>query len=166
MTNLTSAKSAINAELSHAKKGLAFYQARIDALAHALAQLENVDAVGDAPVRGKRGPKAKMAPVAAQPRGRKPGRPPKATKAKGSRKSNGSAQELPFTGGDFWPNLITKEPQSAPEILHAAVSRLGYEASKDTIKTLANRQTSALNSLVKSGKIQSEGSGRARRFFV
>jgi len=43
MSNLESAKIAIEAELAHARQGLAHYHSRIDALDKTLAQLADID---------------------------------------------------------------------------------------------------------------------------
>jgi len=158
MSNLESAKAAIQAELSHAKKGLAFYHSRIDSLEKMLTQLANVSGSSDAlsarpALKVKGGRKAEVA---------------KATKpAKKGRAGKDSAggNDLPFTGGDFWPNLVLETPRSASEILEAATSSLGFAPSKLQAQKLAGRMTFALNALVKTKKIQDSGRGRERRFF-
>ena len=73
--------------------------------------------------------------------------------------------DLPFTGGDFWPNLVLEQPRSASEILDAAIATMSFAPSKVQTQKLAGRMTFALNSLVKAGKIKDSGSGRERRFF-
>lgn len=163
MSNLESARKALEAELSLAKQGYAFYQSRIDALGKALDELDVLQGGGTikgAGVKGKRGRKpGKLAAAKATPkttekktRGRKPG------KAAG-------ANDLPFTGGDYWSNLVTTQPQSGADILHTAIAKLGFTPTKQQVLKLTNRLTFALHALVKSGKIQDSGSGRERRFF-
>ena len=163
MSNIDAAMAALGAELAQAKQGLAYYQSQVTALETALAQLGvlGLTAVGV---------------KAAGKRGRKPGRPAKVEKpAKGVRgrpakaKKSGRAakgpNDLPFTGGDYWPDLVTGEPQSASDILRASVAGLGFEPTEEQAKKLAQRMTFVLNSLVKTGKIKDSGSGRERRFF-
>jgi hypothetical protein len=87
-----------------------------------------------------------------------------AKKSKGAKGAIGGTG-LPFTGGDFWPNLVTAEPQSASDILNAAIVSLGFTPTKAQIQKLAGRQTFAVNALVKAGTIQDSGKGRERRFF-
>jgi hypothetical protein len=155
MHNLQSAKAAIEAELSHAKKGLAFYHSRIDALETTLSHLASVIganvAVSAAVVNGS----SKSAA----------GKPAKPQKNKKGVKESAGANELPFTGGDFWSSLAINQPRSASEILDAAVGKLGFTPTKEQIQKLSGRMTFALNALVKAKKIQDSGSGRERRFF-
>lgn len=161
MSNLESAKKALEAELSQAKQGFAFYQSRIDALTQTLAELDKLQGGGT----------TKGAGVVKGKRGRKPGKatsvkaaPKKADKKAKGRKATG-ANDLPFTGGDYWPDLVTSQPQSGADILHAAIAKLGFTPTKLQVQKLTNRATFALHSLVKTGKIQDSGSGRERRFF-
>ena len=158
MSNLESAKAAIQAELSHAKKGLEFYQSRIESLEKTLAQLASVSGSSDVPaagaaVKGKRGRKAAVDKTA------------KPAKKGRVAKESGGGNGLPFTGGDFWPNLVLATPRSASEILEAATASLGFVPTKLQAQKLAGRMTFALNSLVKANKIQDSGKGRERRFF-
>jgi hypothetical protein len=154
MSNLESAKAAIQAELSHAKQGLAFYHSRIDSLEKMLTQLASVSSVGGiTATKGSRG--RKPAATAVMKSGKK---------QKGRKESTGG-NELPFTGADFWPNLVLEQPQSASEILKAAIASLGFAPTKLQAQKLAGRMTFALNALVKSNKIQDSGKGRERRFF-
>lgn len=157
MSNLETAKVALEAELAQARKGFAYYQSRIDALGKALQQLLELD---DA--TGKTSKPA--APTGK--RGRKPG---KHLIAKAKKKPTSgkvaAGNELPSTGGDFWPNLITLQPQSGADILHAAIDGLGFTPTKLQVQKLTNRLTFALHALVKAGKIADSGVGRARRFF-
>ena len=162
MSNLESAKSAIESELSQAKQGLSFYQSRIDALEKTLLQLAGID--GESV-----GASTPTASVPAK-RGRKPGstkaaKPAKEAKKRKATKGEAGVSGLPFTGGDFWPNLVTSEPQSASDILNAAIARLGFTPTKEQLQKLAGRQTFAINALVKAGSIQDSGKGRERRYF-
>jgi hypothetical protein len=156
MSNLESAKAAIEAELSHAKQGLAYYNSRIDSLEKMLTQLASVSGSIEGisgVVKGNRGRKPLVSKTA------KPG------KQKKLGKESSGGNELPFTGADFWPNLVHEQPRSASEILKAAISTLGFTPTKLQAQKLAGRMTFALNALVKAKKIQDSGKGRERRFF-
>jgi hypothetical protein len=149
MSRLESAKAAINAELSHAREGAAYYQSLVDALEGALERLDSV------------GPKTgKTREGLARP-----------VKAKGGRgrqsrsTGNGRGGGLPPTGQKFWAELVDAQPKSAVEVVHRAVEKLGFSPSRDQVKNLSQRATYALTTLVKSGAINDSGSGRARRFF-
>jgi hypothetical protein len=163
MSNLGSAAEALKAELTHAREGLAFYQARIEALEKTLLQLAGID--GGAPNvgtgRGKSSVKVTKGAVGRRAKSTNSNKPPKFSKTKKS----SAGKKLPFTGGDFWVGLITSQPQSVSDILKAAVSKLGISPSTSEIKKLAGRQTFALNAMVKSKQIQDSGKGRERRFF-
>jgi hypothetical protein len=154
MSNIKSARQAIQAELDHARQGAAFYQSRVDALEEALKKIHDIES--DALPNGKG---LKNGAHAETPRKQaKPGRKPRMQAPQ-------SEEKLPSTGKGFWPDLITEHPQSAPEILTAAIRSLGISPSKEQTKKLAQRQASALSLLTKSGEIESSGSGRERRFF-
>ena len=158
MSNLESAQAAIEAELSHARSGLQYYHSRIEALESMLGQLAGFqNGVAVPASRTKRGMKAPKAAVA------KAAKPEKGVRRKGERKINSSG--LPFTGGDFWENLVHDEPRSFPEILEAAVATLDFAPTKPQVQKLSGRMIFAINALVKTGKIRDSGSGRARRFF-
>ena len=157
MSNLESARAAIEAELSHARNGLQYYHSRIEALESMLGQLAGFQGGGVVPAsRGKRGKHGmKALPKAAKPE--------KGLRRKGERKINASG--LPFTGGDFWESLVHDEPRSFPDILEAATATLSFEPTKQQVQKLSGRMIFAINALVKAGKIHDSGSGRARRFF-
>ena len=163
MSNLDSAKAAIEAELSHAKNGLHYYHSRIEAMEKMLAQLAGFQGSSLPPEgsRVKRGPKPGAKAAA---RAEKLEKTEKAPKKKAGRKSTGSSG-LPFTGGDFWQNLVLTEPRSFPDILEAAIATLGFEPTKPQIQKLSGRMIFAINALVKTKQIKDSGSGRARRFF-
>ncbi|MFD2271518.1 hypothetical protein ACFS07_11050 [Undibacterium arcticum] len=75
------------------------------------------------------------------------------------------SRAIPSTGGDFWTKLITDQPQSAPDILKAAIAQLGMTPSQDLNAKLSARMTNALTQLVKSKQIKDSGARRERRFF-
>lgn len=155
MQSLASAKEALKAELAHVRQGAEYYQSLASALEEALARLESVeseDVETAKPPRQKRVAAAKKTVVK---RGR-PGRPAKSA----------GGDRLPPTGMDFWIRLISDEPKSASDILNAAVAELGIDPNKDQLKKLSQRQTYALNTLVKENKIADSGARRTRRFFM
>ncbi len=155
MSNLRTARLAIEAEIAHAKKGAAYYMERVSSLEQALAQLSSA---------GEVGPGVKANGKAASYAG-------KATKAKGPkrrravREESGQAGELPSTAGDYWQNLIGEQPKSGAEILAAAVEGLGFTPTRAQVGKLRNRMAFALKALVQSGAVKDSGSGRARRYF-
>jgi len=171
MSNLAAARVSIQAELLHAKKGLEEHVARIDRLEKTLAQIDAIEGV--TPETKKL--ETKTATPAAKANNQvkvKTGKSIEAAKkakpAKVAKNAKGKIveeKELPFTGGDYWPNLITEAPQSSSEILASAVGKLGFTATKEQTQKLAGRMTFALNALVKEGKVKDSGKGRDRRFF-
>jgi hypothetical protein len=169
ISNLKSARQAIEAELSHAKKGIAYYTARVEALESALHQLENVEGNGAT----AKAPKARAGGMKLR-RGRK------ASAGNGAHRAaaNGAARQgrkavrrggtdsLPVTGGEFWFSLVSDEPRSAVDISNAAISALGIKPEqKIQIQKLKQRVSPALATLVSTQKIKDSGSGRERRFF-
>jgi hypothetical protein len=154
MSNLGSAKAAIQAELTHAREGAAYYESLVNALEEALARL---DSVGPSNLKAPGRKAMKGIAIDVKPaRGRR-GRKPKS--------EGGGGGELPGTRKDFWLGLIDAEPKSAVDVVNAAVGTLSFTPSKDQVKKLSQRATYALNTMVKSGEISDSGSGRARRFF-
>jgi hypothetical protein len=153
MSNLQSAKSAIKAEIIHARQGMDYYKSRVEILEQALTQLENAGAperASGARAKSRRG--AEAAAASRPRRGRRPG------------KQATGAHELPYTGGDYWLNLISDEPRSAAEILKASVGSLGFEPEKAQIQKLRQRLTAALQALLQAGRIKDSGAGRERRY--
>jgi hypothetical protein len=154
MSNLQSAKSAIKAEIDHARKGLDYYQSRVEILEQALTQLEH-PGVPERTSRTRRTKESTRVKATEANRPRR-GRPP-------SRKVAG-ADELPYTGGDFWLGYISDEPHSAAEILKSAVNSIGVESDKAKIQKLRQRLTAALQAMLQAGKIKDSGAGRERRY--
>lgn len=148
--NIKRAMAAIQAELAHARQGVAHYEQLVTNLQGALNQLDGVGGGNQsAAPKSKRGRKPKAVPVdVPKPRGRK---------AKG---------DLPFTGGDFWESLVTATPAAAKDVLAAAQKKLDISPDRAHVKKLTNRMVFALNSLVKAGAIKDSGRGRDRRFFA
>lgn len=145
MSNLESAKAAVLAELEHARQGLNHYAAQVEALEAALKALGSLKANDSSGVQ----------------RSKKPIRASKVEKGAPAKQSKA---KLPSTGKEFWTGLITDEPQSARQLLDAAVKALGINPSKDELKKLAQRQANALHMLVKAKAISDTGAGRERRY--
>lgn len=124
------------------KKGLAFYQARVDMLESAVQQIKD----------------------ASKNRTPRQTRPVRSTAAPG-RKSR--AAVFPQTGLEFWLQHIGKKPRSKLEIVTAAAETLKIDTEKDkeTLKVLKNRLGPALEALVNSSRVTDTGSGRERRYF-
>lgn len=174
ISNLKSARRAIEAEMSYAKEGAAYYLARVEALENTLHQLESVDTglkgtIGDtkAPAKTKRINRRNVQQRSGatnsstkQPSKTKPG----AKKASANRENG--VDNLPPTGKDFWFELVSGQPQSAVDIANAAISALGIRPDqKKQIQKIKQRVSPALANLVATQKIKDSGSGRARRFF-
>lgn len=172
MSNLDSARASIESEIEHARKGLSFYQERIGSLEQ---MLRNIGMLNGVASHG-----ASPTGVAPKKRGRKPNNADQtspveqgavgASKKSGKKasKKSGAASgdnELPFTGGTYWQDLVTKEGKSAKEILEAAIATLNFTPSEKQIQKLQGRMTFALNALVKANTIRDSGRGRERRFF-
>lgn len=171
-SNLQSARQAIKAELSYAKQGAAYYEARVEALETALHQLDNVE--GDAPASsstaraGTEGRKANGGARLRRARAANGAVAQHAGEAKRGRKRAASKQvnDVPATGGDFWLRLVSEQPRSAVDIANAAIETLGIAPDqKDQIQKLKQRVSPALAGLVSAHKIKDSGAGRARRFY-
>jgi hypothetical protein len=80
-------------------------------------------------------------------------------------KSTSSAAKLPSTGGDFWIDLITDQPQSAADIMNAAFAKLAVASTKERKQKLGARMTAALTGLIEAKQIKDSGARRERRFF-
>lgn len=182
VSNLKAARQAVEAELSYAKQGIAYYMSRAEALEIALHQLENVEGEPSASSKGmKSQANAKSPKTNGRKRGRKARGSEQGSSAAGSPKPQGNgakrgskpragsssdADSLPSTGGDFWLNLVNEKPQSAVDISNAAISALGIaQDQKGQIRKLKQRVFPALAGLVSAQKIKDSGTGRERRFF-
>jgi hypothetical protein len=154
--NIEKAIGALSAELDHAKQGLSHYQGIVHNLENALAKLgiigsvsQSAGQVGSDTGKSKRGRKSKSV----------------ADLAQGKQAGKQRNDKLPFTGGTFWVDLISDQPQSGADVLTKAIGKLGLNPTPEQRKKLVNRMTFALNDLVKTGKIKDSGRGRERRFF-
>lgn len=155
MSNLDTARQAIEAEIQHAKDGLAYYQARITSLEQTLVQLVGIGGVQSIQV-------GKLTTDA--PASKAKAKPVKASKKPKSEKVT-DGDKLPFTGGDFWINLINDTHKSASTVLKDAIHKLKIEPTTDQHKKLQGRMVFALNAMVKAGTIKDSGRGRDRVFF-
>jgi len=155
MSNLRTAQLAIEAEIAHARQGLAYYAERVNSLEQALAGIVNAETSV-----GKRAPveTAKSRAKNAKRKEKAPGRRARETAA-------AQVAELPATGGDYWLNLVGSEPKSGSTILADAVHGLGFTPTRAQVGKLRNRMTFALKAMVNGGQIQDSGAGRERRFF-
>jgi len=158
MSNLQSAKAAIKAEIDHARQGLDFYRERVEVLEQTLARLDEVSVPQEGIGRG-RGRKAADSQPAGGKSTRGGGRKRRAAAA------DGGDADLPYTGGDYWLNLVGGDPRTAAEILRAAIDSLGFTPSKAQVQKLRQRLTAALQLMLQAKKIQDNGSGRERRYF-
>ena len=180
--NLNSARHVIEAELSHARQGAAYYAARAEALEVPLDQLERVDNQPQPPSEStkkaapsgttgrrtaRRAANSKRALQRASVNGSS--RQPNKTSQGMKRRSAGSSTDtsaLPTTGGDFWFKLVSEQPQSAIDIANTAIKELGIGPDqKEQIQKLKQRVSPALASLVATQKIRDSGTGRDRHYF-
>lgn len=155
MSNLQSAKSAIEAEIMHARQGLAFYRSRLETLEKTLDQLDSVSLPEDI-IQIEESEKRSSSAKAHT--GRKRGR-------RSSSNAPSFGKELPTTGADYWLELVSDQPQSAADILRQAVAKLGFHPTKLQVQKLRQRLAPGLKGLLQAKKIQDSGSGRDRRFF-
>lgn len=137
MPKPTTAQRILQSELDHAKRGLAYYQERVNMLDAAIRELNT-------------------------PSARRQGR-----KQQDASTRRAPSNALPETGLAFWLKHITKRARTAPQItLSAAASlRIDPEKDRETFKMLRNRIGPALKTLVSSSQIEDSGSGRDRRYF-
>lgn len=161
MSNLHSARAALEFELNHAKQGLAFYSSRVEKLEDALHRIEEIESTE--PGTAKRSQLKGNGKAAGARRGPKP----KTANGAKQRRNKANEHPLPKTGGDFWLNLVTEQHQSAADIANSAAASLGLDPQKDKqqIKLLKQRVTPGLNLLVTAQKIKDSGAGRERRFY-
>ncbi|TCS37049.1 hypothetical protein EDC30_105272 [Paucimonas lemoignei] len=172
MSNISTAKSSLSAELAHVQSGLAYYQARVEALTAAIDQLDAIGDEDDADLDLEEVTQQKKSR-----RGRKPGKAAasrasaatsagaaKKTGKRAGRKGRGETR-MPSTGGDFFPNLITEQRQSMTDLLNAAASQLPFKPTAEENRQLRSRLVAAVNQMLKAGKVQDEGKGRARVYF-
>jgi hypothetical protein len=158
MSNMTSVKSALDAEIKHAKEGIAFYSMRIATLEKMIAQLDQLD--------GGRGKTENQSGL---------GKRAYTRKIKGSSEPmldddiaaiSGKAGKLPATTARFWLSLLSETPISNKEIIKSAITALKIKPNPADLKKLKQRLANAITMMTKDGSMQSEGTGRERRFFI
>lgn len=147
MSNLKTARKAIQAELKYVEEGVAYYQKRSAALRAALEQLES----SEDPV---------VATTQKEKVTRKSG---KRTMQTDTRKAS-SKNVLPKTSRDFWLGFIDQSPKTAAEIGNAAVASLGFTPTSEQAKQLKSRLAPTLQALLKSKAVKDTGSGRERKY--
>jgi hypothetical protein len=152
---MQSATKAIEEELKQARKGVAYYSKRVEDLQEVLATLSRIDIPASTPRKGAGKKNVSEKNVAAK------NTAGSASKAEG--KGTRSAK-LPSTGKDFWPSLLNDTPQSAAEVLKAAIAALRIRPTPDDRKKLSQRMSNALSVLAKNGDIVAEGAHRTRLY--
>lgn len=158
MSSLKFARDVIRAELQHAKQGLAYYEERVQQLESALQQVDSLNGPG----------KTKTASGTTEKNGRARKQRAGRSKGKAGRSSDRNGSALPKTGGDFWMRLVSRKPKSAVDIANAAAAalKLDPEKDQDLVRVLKSRVAPALQNLVSAKRVQDQGSGRERRFFI
>ena len=162
MSNISTVKSALEAEIQYAKQGIAFYAARIVAIEHIIIQLDELRADAGAPsitATAKRG-KAHSASLPTASDVARSIKPSKA--AKGAKSARASV--LPKTGNAFWQSLLSITPMSNRELLDAAITSLQIRPTTNDLQKLKQRLANAITNMTKDGAMHSAGSGRERRF--
>jgi hypothetical protein len=173
--NLDAARTALAAELDHARKGAEYYASRVEALTLALAKLDEVESAdfggtGRASFNGGTA-KQKAAALAGKPAkaarggGRKTVARPAAKAAAKKVATKKAKVDLPSTRQDFWLNLVGPEPKTAAEITQAAIAALGIKENEaDKMTVIRNRVAPSLAGLLKNRMIQDAGTGRERTY--
>lgn len=165
MSNMTSVKSALDAEIRHAKEGIAFYSTRIATLEKMIAQLDQLDGASDSGSTAKAGGKRKY--TKSLKTGRKNAAAETVETESGTNAATGKGNaRLPATTARFWTGLLSETPVSNKEIIKAAITELKIRPNPAELKKLKQRLANAITTMTKDGSMQSEGTGRARRFFI
>lgn len=152
MSNLKAARQTIEAELRHAEEGIAYYQAKAQALRSALEQLNTAE--GGSSRRSEQHTSASAATV------------PQAKRARKSGTASKRNRSLPRMNRDFWLGFISQEPRSAIEIINAAIASFDPALDADQSKKIKQRATQALQALLSAKQIKDVGAGRQRRYFL
>ena len=164
MSNMTSVKSALDAEIKHAKEGIAFYSTRIATLEKMIQQLDQLDGARDAGAGGKVGGKRTYKRSAKAGSGGALVEDGADTSLAGS--GARAATKLPATTAAFWASLLSETPISNKDIIKAAIASLKIRPNPADLKKLKQRLANAITIMTKDGSMMSEGTGRARRFFI
>jgi hypothetical protein len=164
MSDLHTARLAIEAELARAEQGLQFYKAQVESLKTALAGLAKVEE-GFAQALRSGETKKKPDPASHQTSS------PRAVE-RARRESRMEAAKvitagiLPVTGSHYWLQYITDQPRTAVEIAQAAIDAMEFHPTQEQIRVLKQRVAPSLETLVKSKRVNDSGAGRSRRFFL
>lgn len=153
MSNLKTARHTLEAELRHVEKGIAFYQAKAEALKAALAHLDQAESgvTNSAPRR--------QSTASRRTAGQTPAR-----QARG-RKTRADAT-LPRMTRAYWLDFISQEPRTAADIINAAIA--SFETPLDAVQArkVKQRAAQALAALLGTKQIRDVGAGRQRRYFL
>lgn len=176
MSNMTSVKSALDAEIKHAKEGISFYSMRIATLEKMISQLDQLDGshgqAPDASPTGKRAytRKNKTRQEEATDGSAKANSAINASNANANNAGNSGntrgSGKLPATTARFWQSLLSDTPISNKEIIKAAIAALKIKPNPTDLKKLKQRLANAITIMTKDGSMLSEGSGRERRFSI
>lgn len=162
MSNMNSVKSALDAEIKHAKEGIAFYSTRIATLEKMIQQLGQLEGAHQAEAIGKSGGKRKYTRSAKK--GDSVASADETTNTMAGASGSRIASKLPATTAAFWMSLLSDTPISNKDIIKAAVTALKIRPSPADLKKLKQRLANAITIMTKDGTMLSEGTGRARRF--
>ena len=157
MSNMTSVKSALDAEIKHAKEGIAFYSTRIATLEKMIHELEQLDGRAGNPVKGIGAAKRKYT---------RSGKAAMSDDASADAEATGGKTKLPATTARFWQSLLSETPISNQDIIKSAIGTLKIKPNAVELKKLKQRLANAITIMTRDGSMQSDGTGRARRFFI
>ena len=158
MSNMMGIKTALDAEIKYAKEGIAFYSTRIAALEKMIQQLDLLDGIREMATptgKKKRAGSTKTAAASMDDGG-----------VSAISAANDRSVKLPATTAKFWLSLLSEEPISNKDIIKGAIAALKLRPTPADLTKLKQRLANAITIMTKDGSMQSEGTGRARRFFV
>lgn len=166
MSNIASAKSALDAEIKHAQQGLAFYAKRIatlEGMIETLVQLHSAPVTATTPKASAKGKgKVKLVTTVAP----EAGTDVVVGKKVRAAKKGATSAKLPATKTEFWKSLLSETPVSNVDLLASAIAALDISPSPADLQKLKQRLANAITGMTKDGSMLAEGTGRARRFFA
>ena len=157
MSNMTSVKSALDAEIKHAREGIAFYSTRIATLEKMIHELEQLDGKAGKLGKGIGAVKRKYT---------RSGKAAISDDSSADAEATGGKSKLPATTARFWQSLLSETPISNQDIIKSAVATLKIKPNAIELKKLKQRLANAITIMTRDGSMQSDGTGRARRFFI
>ncbi|MBC7514540.1 MAG: hypothetical protein H7234_08910 [Herminiimonas sp.] len=163
MSNMTSVKSALDAEIKHAKEGITFYSTRIATLEKMIQQLDQLDGSHAAGAIGGGG---KRKYTRSANKGSDSASTDDGGNASSAAAGGRNISKLPATTAAFWTSLLSETPISNKDIIKAAIAALKIRPNAADLKKLKQRLANAITIMTKDGSMTSEGTGRARRFFI